>query len=145
MPEIVRTFWTQCENAENFLIIFVQFQCDLQKKKKKKKVITPMEASFSPILCWSPKKKRSFVWVLQLFSAIFATYQSETPWTAAVYGFWRETKTPVFGGRKNAGIRKISVRKCRKKFRTFRTFLRLQGTLRLPIANCSSSDLLVLV
>ena len=33
MPEIVRTFWTQCENAENFLIIFVQFQCDLQKKK----------------------------------------------------------------------------------------------------------------
>ena len=56
MPEIVRTFSTQCENAENFLIIFVWFQCDL-KKKKKKKVITPIEASFSPILCWSPKKK----------------------------------------------------------------------------------------
>ena len=32
----------------------------------------------------------------------------------------------VFGGRKNVGIRKISVRKGRKKFRTF---LRLWGTL----------------
>ena len=81
-----------------------------------------MEASFTLILCWSPQrkqKKRSFVWILQLFSAICATYQSEAPWTAAVYGFWRETKTPVFGGRKNAKIPKISVRKCRKKFRTF--------------------------
>ena len=35
MSEIVRTFYTQCENAENFLIIFVRFKCDLQKKKKK--------------------------------------------------------------------------------------------------------------
>ena len=52
-----------------------------------------MEASFSPILCWSQKKKkRSFVSVLQLFSAISATYQSEAPWTAVVYGFWREKK-----------------------------------------------------
>ena len=33
---------------------------------------------------------------------------------------------PVFGERKNAGIRKISVRKCWKKFRTF---LRLWATL----------------
>ena len=33
MPEIVRTFKTQCENAENFLIIFVRFQCDLKKKR----------------------------------------------------------------------------------------------------------------
>ena len=31
----------------------------------------------------------------------------------------------VFGGRKTAGIRKISVQKCRKKIRTF---LRLKGT-----------------
>ena len=83
-----------------------------------------MEASFSLILCWSPKKKKKKV--LCLISATFLpTYQSEAPWIAAVYGFWRETKTPVFGGRKNVGIRKISVRKCRKKFRIFRTFLRL--------------------
>ena len=34
MPEIVGTFLTRCENAENFLIFFVRFQCDLQKKKK---------------------------------------------------------------------------------------------------------------
>ena len=84
---------------------------------------------FSDFMLISKKKNRCFVWVLQLFSAISATYQSEAPWTAAVYGFWWETKTPIFGGRKNAGIRKISVRKCRKKFRTFCTFLHLQGTL----------------
>ena len=34
MPEIVRTFKTQSENAENFFIFFVRFQCDLKKKKK---------------------------------------------------------------------------------------------------------------
>ena len=81
-----------------------------------------MEASFSPIICWSPKnKKRSFIWVLQLFSVLSETYQSEAPWTAAVYDFWQETKTPVFGGRKNATIHKISVQKCWKNFALFLT------------------------
>ena len=33
--------------------------CSVLMWSPKKKVITPMEASFSPILCWSPKKKGS--------------------------------------------------------------------------------------
>ena len=82
---------------QKFSHLFVRFQCDLKKKD-----IALMEASFSPILRWSPKKqkKRSFVWVLQVFYALHATYESEAPWIAAVYGFWRETKTLVFGGKK---------------------------------------------
>ena len=60
MPEIVRTFSTQCENAENFLIIFVRFKCDLQNKKQKKtkkEVIMPMEAFFFRFYVLQKKKK----------------------------------------------------------------------------------------
>ena len=48
MSEIVRTFYTQCKDAENFSSFLSGFSVI---SKKKKKVITPMEASFSPILC----------------------------------------------------------------------------------------------
>ena len=95
------------------------FQYDLPKKKKKGHH-ADRDIFFSNFILISKKKKKwFFVWILQVFYALRAAYESEAPWTAAVYGFWRETKTPVFGGRKNAGIRKISVQKCRKKICTF--------------------------
>ena len=87
---------------------------------KKKRSSRWRMASFSPIICWCPKNKKwSFVWVLQLFSALCATYQSKASWTAAGYSFWQVNKNADFGGRKNARIHKISVRKCRKNFALF--------------------------
>ena len=71
---------------------FSSFLSGFNVISKKKKVIALTGASFSPISWWSPKKKRSFVSVLQIFSPLCATYQSKVPWTAAVYVFWREKK-----------------------------------------------------
>ena len=83
-----------------------------------------MEASFSPILCWSPKKK-----VLCLSCATFLRDFCDIPERGAVnrgcLQFLAGNKNAGFWQEKNAEIRKILVRKCRKKFRTFRTFLRL--------------------
>ena len=94
----------QCENVKNFLILFVRFQCDLRKKKKK--VITLTEASFSLILCLSPKKKnQTEKEVLRLSSASFLCDLCDIPERGAVYrsclrflarnkiaSFWQEKK-----------------------------------------------------
>ena len=75
----------------------------ISKKKKKKKVITPMEAFFSPILRCSPKKKKKKV--LRLSSATFLRDFCDIPERGAMNhsclrflagnknaGFWREKK-----------------------------------------------------
>ena len=108
---------------------------------------------FCSILAFSPqkkKKKRSLRWhrhfilpfgvVLQkkkghpserstnilVFYWLHAVNNGVMPRSAATYRFLRETISLVFGGRKNAGLCKISARKCRKNFCTF---LHLKGTL----------------
>ena len=71
-----------------------------------------MEAFFSPILRYSQKKKKRGP------SSKFCNFSPQ---------FLRHTRarcreprlSKVFGGRKNAEIRKNLVRKCRKKFCTF--------------------------
>ena len=90
MPVIMQTFWTQSKNAENFLIIFVQFQCDLQKKRSSRWWRHLFLRFYVDLQ--KKKKKKVLCRVLQLFSAISATYQSEVLWIAAVYGFWRKKK-----------------------------------------------------
>ena len=96
-----------------------------RSEQKKFLIIALTESSFCPVLMWS-QKKRSSIWVPQVFYVLSATYKSVALWTAAVYSVLGETNTPVFGRRKNAGICKNSVPKCWKKFCTF---LHLSGTL----------------
>ena len=94
-------------------------------KKKKKKVFMLAKTFCSPFLCCSPKKKQKKGHRSKRSANILVFYwlravnKGVAPRTAAAYGFRREIKMPAFGGRKNAGLCKNSVRKCWKKFRTF--------------------------
>ena len=71
---------------------------------------------------WSQKKKKKKK-VLRLSSASFLHDLYDILERGAVNRSYLQflvgNKHANFGGRKNARIRKISVRKCRKKFRTF--------------------------
>ena len=58
-----------------------------------------------------------------VFYWICAVNNGVVPQTAAAYGFRQEIKTLVFCTRKNARLRKNSVRNCRKKFCIFCIFL----------------------
>ena len=55
-----------------------------------------------------------------VFYWICAVNKSVAPQTAAAYGFRWEIKTPVFGARKNAGLRKNSRRGCDQNWCQFR-------------------------
>ena len=82
MPEIVRRFYTQCENAENFLIILSGF--NVFSKKKKRKVLRLSSASFLRALCDIPGQgavNRSC-----LYSCLQFLVGNKNA------GFWREKK-----------------------------------------------------
>ena len=124
MPEIVRTFRTQCENAaaleafstcgNNFLLKFWL--------SPKKKVLALAKAFYSLLLCHSPKKENGHRSERSTNNLVFywihAVHKEMVPQTTAAYGFRREIKTLVFGTRKNAGLSTNSVH-------TFCIFLRL--------------------
>ena len=96
---------------------------------------------FCPVSVWSQKKKKRssrcwrhlFLWFyvdfqkkkdLRLNSASFlhalcATYQSEVPWTAAVYGFWREQKRRFLAGEKRQNLQNFSAKMPEKTLHFF--------------------------
>ena len=90
----------------------------IRSQKKKKGHRADGGIFFSDFMLISKKKKE----VLRLRSASFLRALCDIQEARR-----REPQlSMVYGARKNAGIRKISVRRCQKKFRTF---LRLKGTL----------------
>ena len=76
--------------------IFSSFLSGFSVISKKKKVIALTKASFSLILCWFPKKKRTYVWILQVFSTLCARHTRARCHEPQL--------STVFGGNKNAGF-----------------------------------------
>ena len=90
-------------------------------KEKKKGLCTGKGILLSLFMKFFKKKKghwsKRSAYIL-VFYWLHAVNKGLAPQTAAAHGFQREIKTPVFSGRKNAGLRKNSEQK-------FHTFLSL--------------------
>ena len=100
MPELLR-------RSQSVATIFCSNFGFLRKKKKGRR----SERSATILV---------FYWLCAVNNAV-------APQTSAAYSFWREIKTSVFGGEKNAEFRKNSVWKCRKKISHFSHFFALIG------------------
>ena len=92
---------------------------------QKKSFCTDKDILFSLFMSFSKRKKKGhqserstnilvFCWLRVVNKGVASR-------TTAAYGFRREIKTPVFGGRKNAGLHKKSVQKWQKKYCIFCT------------------------
>ena len=115
--------------------IFSSFLSGFNVNSKKKKVITPMEASFSPILCWSPKKKIGPSSEFCNFSPRFLRHtraRRREPRLSTVFG--GKQKRRFLAGEKTPEFAKFQCENAGKNFALFALFCTYREHWWLP--NC---------
>ena len=92
-------------------------------QKKKKKVIALTEASFSPLLCWSPKKKKGPLSEFCEFSPWFVRHtraRRRVPQLSMIFG--AKQKRRFLAGEKTPEFAKFQCKNAGKNFALFALF-----------------------